>query len=137
MEGPRVKRLQQEACYLYPFFFGCCPDPQVIKRYVLAHAHFKIDEADAECKVMETLMKQRLNAEAVEFLLRLRNRENSLTRKVAVLHYIAECRPELHALFVNERPGFLRGLFEVFGGMLRTVLLFVVGYIQVKRFGLA
>lgn len=137
MNRPDKEALQREARYLYSYFFDRCPDIDTMERYVAAHLHFDFVESESDRSLIDNILSYQLHPEAIEYVLRLRNHDNTLTRKVAILHYIAECKSENHATFINCNPGLLRGCTDILKALLRVPYLLIRGFYQVKKYGLS
>lgn len=137
MDAERRTRLEAEARHLYRRLFGGEATAEVAQRYVEAHERFSFVETEPELALVRAVVQRGLNVEAVEYVLRLRHKDNVLSRKVAVLHYLAECRPELFGLFLNTRPGLARGACSLLLALARVPLLYLVGRFQARRHGLA
>ncbi len=93
--------LADEAVYFHLRLFGAVPDPQVVSRYQAANAH--LFGAAFSTPTVTRVLQRRLDAEAVEFVLRLRDRENVLTKKFQILLYVVESRSAYFEHFVNVR----------------------------------
>ena len=93
--------LEMEARYLHRAFFHRDPASEVVRRYVEANVHcFGVDASASP--LVKVLVERKLDAEAVEFALRVRGRDNVLTRKIQILCYIVETRADYYADFVND-----------------------------------
>lgn len=129
--------LHREAHYLYRCFFNGSPDVVLKDRYARAHERYCIKENNMERRIMYDLQSLHLDAEAVEYVLRLKNRGNILTRKVEILHFLAECEPSRSGDFFNSQDVGPRVWLYLFGLLGHTVRCFVKGHILVKRYDLA
>jgi SAM-dependent methyltransferase len=136
-EEVRRRELHREAQYLYSSFFCDSADVVLRDRYARAHERYGIRENQVERRMMYKLQSLHLDAEAVEYFLRLKDRGNILTRKVEILHFLAECEPPRSGDFFNSRNVGPRAWLYLFGALGRTVRCFVKGRILVRRYGLA
>ncbi len=135
-EEIRRCELHREARYLYRCFFNDSADVVLLDRYARAHERYGIKENKMERRIMYKLQSLHLDAEAVEYVLRLKDRGNILTRKVAILHFLAECEPTRSGDFFNSQDVGPRVCLYLFGLLGHTVRCFVKGRILVRRYGL-
>jgi SAM-dependent methyltransferase len=133
----RMRELRREAQYLYRRFFGDSADAALQERYARAHERYGITENHAERRMMHLLQSRQLDAEAVEYALRLKDRGNILTRKVEILHFLAECETSRSDDFFNARDVGPRVWLDLFGALGNTVRCFLKGHILIRRYGLA
>jgi hypothetical protein len=75
----------------------------VVARYEAARARFFADDAFA--RLVAFLAEHNLDAEAVEYALRLRHGPNGLTRRFQVMLTLCEVRSAYDAAFVQRRAG--------------------------------
>lgn len=130
-----AERLEAEGAFLFEQLFHFAPGPRLAERYRLAHEQAGLADSRADRQLLERLLALRLDVEALEFVLRRRDRRNALTRKLLILYYLAECEPASLPLFQGaerrESPWRLLGL------PLRAVWLQLRGLWQLRRHGLA
>ena len=114
------KALESEARHFHALFFRRpLPDP-VVERYVAAnHLCFPVLDPKAR-QMVETLVTRRLDAEAIEFALRLRKGSRVLTRKIQILFYLVEVRSEYYGYFINQVPGWWSAVLRLLGAVVRT-----------------
>lgn len=136
-EEIRRSELHSEARYLYRCFFKDSVDVVLLDRYARAHEIYGIKENEMDRRIMYKLQSLHLDAEAVEYVLRLKNRGNILTRKVEILHFLAECESNRSGDFFNSRDVGLKAWLYLFRALGRTIRCFVKGRILVRRYGLA
>lgn len=136
-EEIRRRELRREANYLYRCFFKDSADGVLLDRYARAHERYGIKENKMEQQIMYKLQSLFLDAEAVEYILRLKDRGNILTRKTEILHFLAECEPTRSGDFFNSRDVGLRAWLYLIGALGHTVRCFVKGCILVRRYSLA
>jgi hypothetical protein len=126
--------LADEARHLHACLFARPIDPAVVARYEAAHRQLQLEgEAAAETA---TVVSRRLDAEAVEFALRRRGAGRDLTRKMQVLCYLAEVRPEYLGEFVNLRPSRAGAAAALAAATLRSSWKLLKGRYLVRRHGL-
>lgn len=126
--------LRQEARYLHTQLFREEPPANVVDRYAAAVAACGI--GGEGCGVMEKLVALRLDAEAVEFALRRRDRENALTKRMQILMYLVEVRSPYFAYFFNTERNLKRTIFHLAGSLLRSMYKLVKGQYLISRHGL-
>ncbi|MCC7498018.1 MAG: hypothetical protein IT160_10605 [Bryobacterales bacterium] len=131
MDRSDQARLDAEVRYLHDAFFSRPLAAEVVDRYIRAVRHCGLDED----RTAEKIVRSRLDAEAVEFALRLRGRGVALTRKIRILFYLVEVRSDYYADFVNETPLFGRALWRLAASLARTAWKLVKGSWLVWRHG--
>jgi SAM-dependent methyltransferase len=136
-EEVRRRELHSEAQYLYRCYFGDSADVVLRDRYARAHERYGIKESRTEQRMMCNMKSFQLDAEAVEYVLRLKDRGTILTRKVEILHFLAECEPTRSGDFFNSRDVGPRAWLYLLGALGHTVRCFVKGHILLRRYGLA
>lgn len=137
LEEIRKIELRREAHYLYRCFFKDSADVALLDRYVKAHEHYGIKENKKDQHVMRKLKLLNIDAEAVEYVLRLRDRNNILTRKTEILYFLAECESIRSGDFFNSQDAGLKAWLHLIGALGDTVLCFLKGCILVRRHDLA
>lgn len=85
-------RLEAEAVRISLALFGKTPEQVFLDRYVDAHAKFDMNESPSDLRLLAMLLAKPGYMEAVEYVLRLRNDANVLTKKFKIVHYLAECQ---------------------------------------------
>jgi len=128
--------LANEGRYLHRALFGSEAPEEVVERYVRAHDVLPAACAEGARNILDRIVSNRLDPEAIEYVLRLRKRNPVLTQKLQVLFYLVEVRSAYYARFVNERPGTVRALCGMFAGLLFSAGKFVKGSYLVRRYGL-
>ena len=136
-EEIRRRELHREAHYLYRCFFNGYSDVVLQDRYAKAHELYGMTENKIERRLMYNLQTFHLDAEAVEYVLRLKDRDNILTRKVGILHFLVECGTIRHDSFFNSRDAGPMVWLYLLGALGNTVRCFLKGHILVRRYGLA
>jgi hypothetical protein len=94
--------LLREAATLHQTIFGRPITKDLQDAFVLAnqtlmptaHVDFEVD--------VDLLIRKSLDLEAIEFALRRKSPHNSLSKKMQILCYLAECRGAYFSDFVNE-----------------------------------
>jgi hypothetical protein len=124
--------LESEARHLHRAFFRNDPPAEVVGRYVAANAA----HGEPSGGLVERVVALRLDAEAVELALRLRQGPTALTRKIQILFYLLEVRPEYFGFFVGEAEGQGRAAWGVLLSLLRTAGKYLKGAYLVRRHGL-
>jgi hypothetical protein len=128
--------LEREARYLHGLFFRRRIPEAVKDRYVAAnHLCFPVLDA-RDCRMVETIVARRLDAEAIELAMRLRRGSGVLTRKIQILFFLVEVRSVYYGDFVNQTPGLWRALLRLFVSSVQTVWKVAKGWYLVWRYGL-
>ncbi len=127
----------REAEWLYGVFFSAPAPERIAVRYIEAHERFELRDQELTRRVMDLSLAGLVNAEAVELALRLADRRNSFTRKVEIIHFLAECLPENFSSFSESRDRPLWAWIGLAGAGLRSVLFRLRGGRAVRRYGLA
>ena len=127
-----VPSLAEEARHLHACLFGRSIDSVVIARYEAAHRQ----AAAASSPMIAKVVAGRLDAEAVEFALRRRGQGRELARKMQIVCYLVEVRPEYLDEFVNAKRSRLRAWAALAGATLRSAWKLVKGEYLIRRHGL-
>ena len=95
--------MRGEAQMIHGALFPRQPVPDlVVVRYEAARARFFAD--DSYVRLVAFLAERDLDAEAVEYALRLRHGQNGLTRRFQVMLTLCEVRSAYDAAFVQRTP---------------------------------
>jgi SAM-dependent methyltransferase len=134
--APEPERsLRNEARYLHGCFFPGDALPEVIDRYVAANILY----CAAPGKLTDTIVSERLDAEAIELVLRARGRSAILTKKLQILFYLLEVRSENYPAFFGppgkDEPRF-RTVIGLLCGLLQTAAKYLKGAYLVRKHGL-
>ena len=112
--------MAREARYFHSLFFpGDIPD-EVVDRYVAANEMRLGELDDRSLRLVERIVSTRLDAEAIELVLRRGKRNDILTKKIQILFYLLEVRAHYYPYFVNERASFFRGSGALLLSVLKT-----------------
>ena len=128
------ERLADEARYLHRCLFRVSADELTIERYKAAHKKLFANEPPS--LATSRVIERGLDAEAVEFALRRRRRGVDLTRKLAMLCYLAEVRKEHLGRFINQRNSRFGASTEIAGAMVCTLWKLAKGEYVIRRHGL-
>lgn len=82
--------------------------------------------------LIDRIVKEGLDIEAIEFYLRLKSRNNPITVRLNSLMYLVETQNEFYDFFVNPKNNLLFGFFNLAFFSVRSVFLFLKGYIIYK-----
>lgn len=109
-------------------------DELTLARYEAAHRQWF---AEGETSPMVTrIIERRLDAEAVEFALRRRGRDQELTRKLLIVCYLAEAQAEYLGQFVQLERSPARAWAALIGAMLGAACKLVKGEFSILLHGL-
>ena len=123
--------LEREARYLHELFFGCNAAPEVVERYVAAS-----QLCLGEQRIASLIVEKRLDAEAIELVLRARRLDTVLTRKIQILFYLVEVRSHYYSYFVRCQEGRLRGYWTLAAAVIHTAWKSAKGMYLIRRYGL-
>lgn len=128
--------LASQARYFHQAFFKGELDQEVIDRYIAANRHC-FPDIDARSKwLADLVVSERLDVEAVEFVLR-RTRHNAIvTKKLNILFYLVEVRARYLPLFVNEEKRRLRALVSLGLSAAAAVYKLAKGKYLLRKHGL-
>ena len=126
--------LADEAAWLHRCLFHRPIDDISRNRYEEAHRRFPA--AAATTLLVTRVVARRLDAEAVEFVLRRRGAGRELTRKIQILSYLAEARPEHVSAFVNTSPSKARAVAVLLAAPLVAAWKMLKGEYLIRRHGL-
>lgn len=129
--------LAAEAAFLHGQLFGGTIPPEVAERYARAHREVIGESTPESERCVQTIVRRRLDAEAIECAFRLQGRDHVLRKKLQVLCFLVEVRSAYYPHFVNERPGRWRAGAALCGAALRTAWKYARGRYLVWRHGLA
>ena len=85
---------------------------------------------------LDIIIEKKLNFEAIEFFLRLKNKNNILTIKTNIILYIMESQKQYVDLFVNNQNKFLLTFLQLSIATLKSIFLAFQGYYLVRRYKL-
>ena len=128
--------LRAEADVFHRALFGS-PAPEVVaERYARAHTVCFASVSEAERDSVERIVRQGLDAEAIECAYRLQGRRHLLTGKLHVMLYLAEVRREHYHLFVGERAAPVMGKLRLIAAVLGAGVTILRGFLLIRRYGL-
>jgi hypothetical protein len=130
----------EEARHLHACLFHRPLDAVVIARYEMAlqvgHALACPGEVNLSGQVVSTVVTRRLDPEAVEFALRRRGLGRELARRMQILCYLVEVRPDYLSEFVNLNSSRSRAWAALLAATLRSGWKLLKGEYLVRRHGL-
>jgi hypothetical protein len=126
--------LAGEARHLHLCLFDRPADEMTVHRYEAAHQRWFADEKPSA--LMRTVVERRLDAEAVEFALRMRGRGGELRRKLQIISYLVEPRAEYLSEFVNLEASRAQAWAALAGAALRSLWKLGKGEFTVRLHGL-
>ncbi len=128
--------LAREARTLHRALFGGTIPEEVVQRYIRAHDVCPAARTEGARRALDIILSRNLDAEAIEYVLRLRKGNPALTQKFQILFYLVEVRSAYYGCFVNERPGSVRAAWEMLLAVVRSLVKFVKGCYLVRRYRL-
>jgi hypothetical protein len=133
MTERQKETLAAEARAFHLAFFGKAAAQDLVDRYAAANLHCFGTATDDS--VSETVVRNRLDAEAVEIVVRGR-RECRLSTKIQILFYLAEAQRETREAFVAREESFVFAAVALAAALLRSGWKWVKGQYLVRRHGL-
>jgi hypothetical protein len=82
------------------------------------------------------IIHKKLDVEAIEFFLRLRNRNNILTQKMHALIYLIEVKKDFYEDFYLEKDSFFKGFSNLASFAMRSIYKLVKEFLLVRIYGL-
>lgn len=135
MSGHGKLTIADEARYLHGHFFEGGPDQVVVDRYVEACNRI-LGEEPSDCSpMMQTVMENHLDPEALEIALRLKG-QRLLTQKVQILFFLVEVRQEYFPYFFNTASHRGRGIWLLLKSLILGSFKIVKGRLAARRHGL-
>lgn len=132
--------LSREAVYLGRQVFGVDLPSSVVGAYMRANRQLLAGESARDAalnRALERAVREGRDVEALELVLRLRRRDNLITRKLHALSYLIETEPRFLPLYLNERRVRVRAWAALAGHGLRAAGKYVRGRWLLARLGLA
>lgn len=128
--------LLREAEYFCHKIFGCAIPQEVAERYAKAWLHcFPSTDLEFQAK-LDSLVRDRRDIEAIEIVLRYRNPDNLLSKKIKILFYLLEVRAEFLPRFVNFENRTFLAYRQLFGALFYTAWKVFKGHVLGRRYGL-
>ena len=124
--------MQTEPQLLYQTLFGAPIPPVVEERFLGAAAILDRSASPAELAAYSRAMSAGVDLEALELAARYTKRLPLLTRKLALMAYLAETIPANQDRYVNRRGNFFTGALHVAGAVVRTVGKMVIGLLALR-----
>jgi hypothetical protein len=127
------KELARELKYLTHLIFRVEPVPELAEAYLKANT-IVFHGADVERiqRLMMAAVDKRGDLEAVEVVLRTKNKSNFLTQKTQILFYLMETRPEYFSLFVNQKKSMVKAYIILGLQTLRSSYKLIKGHLLLR-----
>jgi hypothetical protein len=103
--------LVHEGGYLFRHLFGIAADAKLLTRYRDANLLLKVSVEDGVTGSLMVMIERDLDVAAIEYILRLQNRGNPVSCKVAIATYLAEGDPRYNRIFQTRSSGIGKGIF--------------------------
>ena len=120
------EELIREVTFFHQCYFKTRLAEEVIERYITANRQVLPPADEPSAKMLNELVSRKLDIEAVEFVLRLKNRENLLSKKLQILFFLLEVRRDYIFYFFC----FKRGKIQAIAGILSAVMLSIGKYVK-------
>ncbi len=128
--------LEREAIYFHSCFFDEELSQDVVRRYIEANRRFLAAGDERSRNMIDTVILHRLDVESVEYALRLKEKDNILTKKIQVLFFLIEVRSRYFGYFYNCEKATLRAGVELCIACIMTVYKFIKGKYLIWRYDL-
>jgi hypothetical protein len=132
MSGPH-DALAAEARYFHRALFGTAVPAEVVERYIEANLRCLPEQVGPEAILCRRIVEEQLDAEAIEFVLRLRRGRTLLTSKIQILSYLVEVRAAYYDYFVARESGRARVWLHLAGSCMKTAWKYGKGSYLVRR----
>lgn len=134
--GIDERALHAEAEFLFRRIFDLSATAELTARYAQAHVLLEMEDSAATKHLLALVLRHDLDLESLEYVLRLRNPRNQLTRKIHILYYLAECDPRtLPVFYGSARTGVSK--LSILMIPLRCGYAWLKGSYQLRRYRLA
>lgn len=135
LSGPMTQdNFLKEIEYIFESLFADKKLPEEVKnQYIKFCSELPVDGPQVD---MNMIVKHRLDVEAIEFYLRIKFRNNVLTKKIHAVLYLVEVRGEFFDEFHVEKNSLISGFFSLVFYTVRSIYKFFKGKIQVKFYGI-
>jgi len=128
--------LEREVACFHNHFFRETLHRDVVNRYIAAN-QLCLPEQDARAASMiEKIVSNGLDVEAIEYALRLKNRDNILTKKIQILFYLVEVRSRYFPYFFNCNRTILRAITSILFSVPLTAYILCKGNFLIWRYDL-
>ena len=127
-------KLSREADFFHEKLFGSPMPEELRTQYVLANRVLLEGAANLRNVKTELIVERTMDVEAIEFALRRRVPQNSLTTKLLIICYLAESRSSYFDIFVNETHRPLRALVEMSLYTLRSFYKLLKGNCLIRMY---
>jgi hypothetical protein len=131
--GCDAQALAREFRYLAHLIFRVEPLPELVEAYLKANTIvFRGADVDRFQRLITAAVDKRGDLEAVEVVLRMKNKSNFLTQKMQILFYLMETRPEYFSLFVNQKQRRFKAYILLGLQTLRSSYKLIKGYLMLR-----
>lgn len=128
--------LEHEAVYFHGCFFNEQLDQDVINKYADA-SRICLPVVDSQsARTIEIILVNGLDVEAIEYALRLKNRDNVLTKKLQILFFLIEVRSRYTGYFFNWKKARLNAMASIFYSIILTAYKYVKGSHLIRKYDL-
>lgn len=127
LSGQNDITLEREAQYLHDHFFSEKIHREVLSRYVEANRRCLPYVDTQSAGMIDKIVSCELDVEAIEFVLRLKKRDNFLTRKIEILFFLVEVRSQYFGYFFNCKEDMLSAIRSLIISIMTTPYKYVKG----------
>ena len=124
----------REIEYIFESLFAGKHLPQDVKNHYIEFNAGLMKEGPAID--MQTILKYKLDIEAIEFYLRIKFRNNVLTKKLHGLLYLIEVKGDFFDDFHVEKNSLVTGFLNLSFYTVRSIYKFLKGQMLVKFYGI-
>jgi len=133
----RATVLAAEAEYLHQALFGYSVPERLALQYIAAHDHVLTEVPEVELAVVQQIVALRLDAQALELVLRRRSPANPLSQKFHILCYLLEIDSAYYQDFHNEERSVLMAYCRLTWETVATAYRMAKGWYLLRRYHLA
>lgn len=95
--------LEHECGFIHRRIFGFEPSKDIQKRYVQVHdVYHRYIKNDEQMQIGHIIQKK-VDLVSLEFFWRFKNRQNLLSKKIQILFYLTEVKPEYQRLYISDK----------------------------------
>jgi hypothetical protein len=127
-------RYHLEAKKIFLSIFNRVPSAVVVDRFIEISSIIENDYSIDEINFYHRIVERIDDLEAAEYICRLTRKHNLIVKKMLLMVYLAETRPENQYLFINNKNKVLIGPIALLVSGLYTIAKAVKGYWLIKRF---
>ncbi len=130
------KELELEARCFHDHLFREKLHQEIIVRYTAANRAYVPHVDSQTASMMAKIVSHGLDVEAIEYVLRLKKKDNVLTKKVQILFFLVEVRSQYFDYFFNRKKARLKAAGGIVFSVTMTIYKFIKGKYLIWRYDL-